>query len=351
VTLLRVTLLPSPSEVVVSRTVDPSDPFDVVDFTEEVDFFDPDDGAFEDGSFDDAVLEDGAFEDAVLEDAVLEPVDFGATVAFELSVDVELSALLPSPDAEDPAAVREPAGSVAFDADRSAVGFPPAGSVVFVVSLPSADSRVVVTSTAEASAERVVICVVRERSDGSVRVERVVTDPVDGSTARARVVTTPVDGSVSVEELPSGDVATLGVAVPVGAAPVVVVIPSDEPAGASVEAGPRVGIGQPSGSWPDFFDAAPDPVPGASGEPLPPVPGASVDPVPVAVASPGRSAVAGAADEDGGSELLGPSIGMGQPSGATAGTATVGVCDAPAPPFVAAPPSPPFFCGPAGASP
>ena len=205
----------------------------------------------------------------------------------------------------------------------------------------SVDSRVVVTSTADASAERVVTWVVRDRAVGSVRLVRVVTEPVDGSTARARVVTTPVDGSVSVEELPSGDVVTRGADDRAGAAPVVVVIPSDEPGGASVDAGPSVGIGQPSGCAPDPVDAVPDPVVGASGESLPPVPGARVDPVPVAVASPGRSAVAGAADVDGGSELLGPSIGIGQPSGATAGTATAGVCAAPSCSFAAPPVS---FC-------
>ena len=73
--------------------------------------------------------------------------------------------------------------------------------------------------------------------------------------------------------------------------------------------------------------------------------------MPVEVASPGRSAVVGA-DDDGGSELLGPSIGIGQPSGATAGTATAGVAFAgprsAAPPWsrsFAAPPPVSAFAG------
>jgi hypothetical protein len=346
VTLLRVTLLPSPSEVVVSRTVEPPESFDVRDLTEDVDFFDPDEedddpDDFEDEAFDEADFEAGAFEDADFDDAAFEAEDW----VFELSDAFGLSDAVALSEAELSADV-DPDGAAALEPDGSAA------------SVPSVDSRVVVTSIADASAERVVVCVVRERSVGSVRVERVVTDPVDGSTARARVVTTPVDGSVSVEELPSGDVVTRGAAAPDGAAPVVVVIPSDDPGGASVDAGPSVGIGQPSGCAPDPFEARPEPVVGASGESLPPVPGARVDPVPVAVASPGRSAVAGAADEeDGGSELLGPSIGIGQPSGATAGTATAGVCFAPPSCPFAAPPSfffgvpPSFFFGvPPGAS-
>jgi hypothetical protein len=247
VTLLRVTLLPLPSDVVVSRTVDPSESFDVLDFTEDVDFFDPDEPEPEDW-------------------------DFELAADFELSADFDPDAFEPDDfdpddfDAEDSAAAFEPVGCAAFDTDDSVdadVSFDAEGSVEAV---PSVDSREVVTSTADASAERVVVWVVRERSVGSVRVERVVTAPVDGSTARARVVTTPVEGSVSVEELPSGDVVTRGAAEPVGAAPVVVVMPSDEPAGASVDAGPSVGIGQPSGCAPDPREPAPEPVFGASGE-------------------------------------------------------------------------------------
>ena len=338
VVLLRVTLVPLSSDVVVSRVVDPSEPFDVLDFTEDVDFFDPDE---EDPDPDD--VED--FGDADFVADGFDDWDFGAADLL-LSADFALSADF---DAEGSAAAFEPVRSAGWDAGESAVGFAADESLLdgFVASASSADSRVVVTSMADASADRVVVCVVRERSAGSARVERVVTEPVDGSTARARVVTAPVDGSVSVEELPSGDVVTRGVAAPDGAAPVVVVIPSDEPGGASVDAGPSVGIGQPSGWSPDPRFPAPLALVGASGESLPPVPGASVDPVPVAVASPGRSAVAGAAEEDGGSELLGPSIGIGQPSGATAGTATAGVCFASPPPscFLAAPPSVPFFFG------
>jgi hypothetical protein len=330
VTLLRVTWLPSPSDVVVCRTVDPSEPFEVLDFTEDVDFFEPDEDDVEDpddfgagdfgaGDFGPDDLELADFGDADFGDADFGDADFGdadfGDADFELA---DLLAGVLSADAFAP-------GSFVLDGSAASVS--------------SVDSRVVVTSTAEASAERVEVCVVRERSVGSVRVERVVTEPVEGSTARARVVTTPVDGSVSVEELPSGDVVTRGADAPGGAAPVVVVIPSDEPGGASVEAGPSVGIGQPSGCAPGPVDAVPEPVVGASGESLPPVPGARVEPVPVAVASPGRSAVAGAAEADGGSELLGPSIGIGQPSGATAGTATSGVCVAPPSCPPAAPPS------------
>ncbi len=169
------------------------------------------------------------------------------------------------------------------------------------------------------------VCVVRERAVGSVRVERVVTEPETGPPRGRGWSRRPSTGRSRSTGCRRATSSPRGASVPVGAAPVVVVIPSDEPGGASVEAGPRVGIGQPSGWAPE---PPREPVVGASGESAPPVPGARVDPVPVAVASPGRSAVGGAADEDGGSELLGPSIGIGQPSGATAGTATAGVCAA-----------------------
>ncbi len=282
VTLRLVTLLPSPSDVVVSFTVEPSEPFEVLDLTDELD--DRDVG-FEVDGFDDDGFDDDAFDDGALDD----------------------------------------------------------GAFVVVASPSSVDSRVVVTSTLVASADRVVVCTVRDRLVGSVCVERVVTAPVPGSTLRLRVVVTPVVGSVAVVSgssaadgvvvgpvpgtwrrvavgssfavvlLPGARVA-LG-AVPVVSVParvpgpVVVVTASDDPGGASVAAEPRVGTGQPSGSAP------PATVPAGVRV------GVSVDPVPVEVASPGRSAVV--AEDDGPSELLGPSIGIGQPAGATAGRAAV----------------------------
>jgi hypothetical protein len=196
VTLLRVTLLPSPSEVVVSRTVEPPGSFDVRDFTEDVDCFEPeeddDPDDFEAGDFDDADLDDADFEAADFEAGAFEAEAFDGAASELDDRDFALSEAFELSDAWVFSADVEPDGSAA--------------------SVSSVDSRVVVTSTADASAERVVVCVVRERSVGSLRVERVVTDPVDGSTTRARVVTTPVAGSASVEELPSGDVVTRGAA-------------------------------------------------------------------------------------------------------------------------------------------
>lgn len=222
VVLLRVTLLPLPSEVVVSLTVDPSDPFDVLVFTEELDDDESDDVALVDledfeGCELDVPLELdvalGACETGALELEALELGAFAAVVSFEAVV-FEL-AEVSFDGSVDVAAVGSalagvPPGSAA-DAVVPPVVVAPAVLFPAVASGPSVDSFVVVTSTVEASAERVVVWVVRSFDDGSVRVERVVTAPDDGSTERARVVTTPVEGSVD-DPVPSGAVVTCGAA-------------------------------------------------------------------------------------------------------------------------------------------
>lgn len=141
VTLRLVTLLPSPSDVVVSLTVDPSESFEVLDRTEE---------------------------------------DDEREVGFSLGFSLERW----------------------VDDDGA-----------FVVVASSVDSRVVVTSTVEASADRVVVWTVRDRLVGSVCVARVVTAPLLGSTLRLRVVVTPVVGSVALVSGPSAAVMG-GVVVP-----------------------------------------------------------------------------------------------------------------------------------------
>ncbi|HEY2221196.1 hypothetical protein, partial [Actinomycetospora sp.] len=247
--------MPSPSDVVVSFTVDPSDPFDVLDFTDELDDLELDDLALDDFALDDLALVDFALLDlALLDFEALEPA---LLLGVSVVADFALGDFALGDFALDEVSADVPVGSALADfvaavSDDFAPGFGVVAPAVLFAAVAlgsddgpvaepvsSVDSFAVVTSTVEASAERVVVCVVRSRVDGSVRVERVVTAPDDGSTERARVVTTPVDGSVT-EPDPSGAVVTCGPAVPVdavpvrepavpvGSAPVVVVIESDE---------------------------------------------------------------------------------------------------------------------------
>ncbi|MDL5160236.1 hypothetical protein [Actinomycetospora termitidis] len=168
VTLRLVTLLPSSSEVVVSRTVDPSESFDVLDFTDELE------DCFVDGELD---LEDG-WDDFELED----PEELDDEGFDDEGFDDEVLA-------DD-----ELDGFALDDLDDSDDGAEPV-----VRSSSSVDSRVVVTSTVDESADRVVVWMVRDRLPGSVLVDRVVTAPLPGSTERLRVVVTPVVGSVRVD--------------------------------------------------------------------------------------------------------------------------------------------------------
>jgi hypothetical protein len=127
VTLLRVTVLPLSSEVVVSRTVDPSEPFDVLVFTDDVDFplFDPDDFDPVDGDFvdDDLAADDPADEDLVAAGFGSGSDDAEDFAPDDVSVFDEVSAF------EDGASVLDEV-SVFDDGASPAADAPPPGFVV-----------------------------------------------------------------------------------------------------------------------------------------------------------------------------------------------------------------------------